>query len=117
MKNSLYMAIMILASLLFVASGASAQYCSTFLPSCHWQQSAGWKAFQAKELKATPAGEQQAYGEFVPTVGAIQQEEQMTAAGAGRVTGEKDVRENAVQFTNGRGLCGYCNVFERAGFP
>jgi hypothetical protein len=117
MKNQLFVAMMVMVSLLFVASGASAQYCSSFLPSCHWQQSAGWKAFQAKELKSTPSGEQQAYGEFIPTVGATQEEGQMVAAGASRVTGEKDVHENAAQFTNGRGLCGYCSLFDRPGLP
>jgi len=49
MKNQLLIALMALASLLFIATGASAQYCSSFLPSCHWQEAAGMKAEQGNE--------------------------------------------------------------------
>ena len=113
MKNLLFIAMMILASLLFIASGASAQYCSTFLPSCHWQEAAG-----VKELKATTSGEQQKAEELIPAVGATEEGvEEMTAAGAGRITGQMDVNENSAQFTKGREVCGYCSVFERGGFP
>jgi hypothetical protein len=109
MKSLLFTAMMILGSLLFIVSGANAQYCSTFLPSCHWQD--------AKEPGATTSGEQQATGEFIPAAAATQEgSEEMTAAGAGRVTGQMDVNENSA-LTKGRDLCGYCAVFERGGFP
>ena len=109
MKNLLFISMMILASLLFIVGGASAQYCSSFLPSCHWQD--------AKELGATTSGEQQAAGEFIPAAAATQEgSEEMTAAGAGRITGQTDVNENSA-LTKGRDLCGYCSVFERGGFP
>jgi hypothetical protein len=84
MKNLLFVAMMILGSLLFIATGASAQYCSTFLPSCHWQESAGMKAQQAnEELGAATSGEQQRAGEFGAAVAAPQDRaDQMTPAAA-----------------------------------
>jgi hypothetical protein len=113
MKNLLFIATMMVASLLFIASGASAQYCSTFLPSCHWQEAAG-----VKELKATTSGEQQEAEELIPAVGVTEEGvEEMTAAGAGQTTGRMDINENSARFTKGREVCGYCSVFERGGFP
>ncbi len=57
MKKQLLIALMALASLLFIANGANAQYCSTFLPSCHWQEGAGIRAQQGnEELGATTSG-------------------------------------------------------------
>jgi hypothetical protein len=113
MKNLLFVAMMIVGSLLFVATGASAQYCSTFLPSCHWQEAAGIKLQQENQEALTASGEQ-----FVPAVPAMQEgEEAMVAAGAAGMTGLKDAHENAAQFATGRELCGYCSMFERAGFP
>ena len=112
MKSLLFTAMMILGSLLFIVSGANAQYCSTFLPSCHWQEAAG-----VKELEATTSGEQQEAEELIPAAAATQEgSEEMTAAGAGRVTGQMDVNENSA-LTKGRDRCGYCAVFERGGFP
>ncbi len=119
MKNLLLTMMMVLASLLFIATGASAQYCSTFLPSCHWQEAQGMRAHQeAKELRATTSGDQQGAGEFMLAVPATKEgSEEMTAAGTGRITGQMDVNENSAQFTKGREICGYCSVFERGGFP
>ena len=116
MKNLLFIAMMVLASLLFIATGASAQYCSTFLPSCHWQEAAGMRAHQ--EARDTTSGEQQGTGEFMLAAPATQEgSEEMTAAGAGRITGQMGANENSAQFTKGREVCGYCSVFERGGFP
>ena len=113
MKSQLLIALMAMASLLFIATGASAQYCSTFLPSCQWQESAGIKLQQENQMGLTASGEQ-----FVPAVPATQEgNEQMSAAGAAGMTGIKDARENAAQFATGRELCGYCSRFDRAGFP
>ena len=65
MKNILFVAMMILGSMLFIATGASAQYCSSFFPSCHWQEAAGMKAEQGTEQQgAAIIGEQQGAGEF-----------------------------------------------------
>jgi hypothetical protein len=110
---------MILASLLFIANGASAQYCSTFLPSCHWQEAAGIRLQQEnQELAPTASGEQEGTQEFVPAVPATRESsDEISAAGAAGMTGLKDVHENAAQFGTGRELCGYCSIFERAGFP
>jgi len=115
MKSLLFVAMMILGSLLFVATGASAQYCSSFLPSCHWQESAGMKAEQGtEELGAASSVEQEGTQEFEPAVPATEEgKEEMVATG----TGLKDAHENAAQFSTGRELCGYCSMFERAGFP
>jgi hypothetical protein len=92
MKNLLFVAMMILGSLLFVATGASAQYCSTFLPSCNWQESAGMKAQQATEERgAATLGEQQRGGEFGAAVAVPQDRaDQMTPAA---VSGERELKE------------------------
>ena len=92
MKNLLFMAMMILGSMLFVATGASAQYCSTFLPSCHWQESAGLKAQQATEERgAVTSGEQQKSGEFYATVPATEDRADQMAPAA--VSGERELKE------------------------
>ena len=105
MKNQLLIAMMVMASLLFIATGAHAQGC---LGSYQWNpyfRSAG-SAEEACVQGLAPAGSaiQQDKGEMVP-------------AGAARVTGEQDVRENAQHFSTGRELCGYCSIYERGGFP
>jgi hypothetical protein len=84
MKNLLLIAMMALASLLFIANGASAQYCSTFLPSCHWQEAAGMRAQQGTEqLGAATSSEQQENREFYATIPAAQDRaDQMEPAGA-----------------------------------
>jgi len=104
MKNLLFITMMIVGSLLFVATGASAQYCSSFLPSCHWQEAAEMRAHQEA-------------GELEPAVAATQEgSAEMTAAGTEQITGQMDVKENS-PLTKGREVCGYCSVFERGGFP
>ena len=105
MKNLLFIAMMVLASLLFIVSGANAQYCSSFLPSCHWQETLGMRADQdAQELSTATSGEQQEAGEFMLAVPARQEGiGEMMATGSGRTTGQA--------------ICGYCSVFERGGFP
>lgn len=92
MKDLLFVVMMILASLLFIVTGASAQYCSTFLPSCHWQEAAGMRAEQGtKELGAAISGEQQRAGEFGAAVSAPQDRaDQMTPAEA---SGEQAAEE------------------------
>ncbi len=84
MKKQLLIALMAVASLLFIANGANAQYCSTFLPSCHWQEGAGIRAQQGtEELGATISGEQQRAVEFAPAVPAPQEgSEEMSSAGS-----------------------------------
>ncbi len=85
MKNLLFVAMMILGSLLFIATGASAQYCSTFLPSCHWQEAAGMRAQQGtEELGAAISGEQQGIREFGAAAVSAPQDraDQMTPAAA-----------------------------------
>jgi hypothetical protein len=94
-KNLLFVVMMILASLLFIVTGASAQYCSTFLPSCHWQEAAGMRAQQGnEELGAAISGEQQRAGEFGAAVSAPQDRaDQMTPAAA---SGEHEKIEEMV---------------------
>lgn len=115
MKNQLFIAMMLMASLLFIATGASAQYCLT----CGYQGAAGIRAQQEnQELAPTGSGEREGAGEFLPAVPATQEgNDQMSAAGVEGMTGLKDAHENAAQFGTGRDLCGYCSTFERAGFP
>ncbi len=115
MKNLLFIAMMALASLLFVATGANAQYCSSFLPSCHWQQTLGMRA---QEQSAATSGEQQGAGEFMLTAPATQESDgEMIPADARPITWEMNFKKHTTQFTNGRELCGYCSAFERGGFP
>ena len=115
MKNQLFIAMTVMASLLFIASGASAQYCLT----CGPQGAAGiWAQEHNQEMAPTSSGGQEGRWEFVPAVPANQEGEKgMVAAGVAGMTGLKDAHENAAQFGKGRELCGYCSVFERAGFP
>jgi hypothetical protein len=106
MKNQLFIAMMLMVSLLFIATGASAQYCA----GCTYERS--------PYLTAAGSGEQQGTQEFVPAVPATEEgREEMVAVGAAGMTGLRDAHENAAQFATGRELCGYCSVFERAGFP
>ncbi len=106
MKKQLYMAIMVMASLLFIAAGASAQYCA----GCTYERS--------PYLQSAGSGEQGATEEFVPAIPATEEgKEELVAAGTAGMTGLKYAHENAAQFGTGRELCGYCSVFERAGFP
>ncbi len=73
MKNLLFVVMMIMASLLFVATGANAQYCSSFLPSCQWQETLGMRAQQGTEEQgAATFGEQPGAGEFSAAVTAPQ---------------------------------------------
>ncbi len=112
MKNVLFVSMIMLASLLFAAPGASAQYCSSFLPSCHWQETLGMRA---QELSAATS---QGGGEFLLTAPATQEGiGEMIPADARPVTWEMNFKEHTAQFTNSRELCGYCSVYERAGFP
>ena len=105
MKNQLLIAMMVMASLLFIATGANAQGCSG---------SYQWNPY------FRPAGsDQEACVSGLTTAAPATQEDkgEMVPAGAARVTGEQDVREDAQHFSTGRELCGYCSVFERGGFP
>jgi hypothetical protein len=115
MKNKLFIAMMMMASLLFVATGASAQFC----PECSYQGAVGITAHQGKqELTPAASGEQEGTQEFMPAVPATREgSAEMTAAGAAGITGQMDTHENAAQFTKGREVCGYCSAFERGGFP
>jgi hypothetical protein len=115
MKNQLFIAMMVMASLLFIAAGAGAQYCLT----CGPQGAAGvWWQQHHKELAPTTSYKQERAQEFMPAVpGTREGREEMAAAGAAGMRGLNDARENAGQFTTGRALCGYCSLFERAGFP
>jgi hypothetical protein len=96
MKKLLWVAMMALASLFFIANGASAQYCSSFLPSCHYQLKAGITGEQANEemspatsgaqngnVEFAPAvqGQKQVYGEFMPA-GSSSHREYMTPKNA-----------------------------------
>ena len=103
MKNQLFIAMMVMASLLFIATGASAQHCA----GCTYERT--------PYLTSAGSDQQEGAQEFLPAAPATEEgKEEMVAAGA---TGLKDAHENAAQFGTGRELCGYCSVFERAGFP
>jgi hypothetical protein len=115
MKNQLFIAMMVMASLLFIATGASAQYCLT----CGPEGAAGvWWQEHHQEMAPAASGERQGTQEIVPAVPATREgSDKMTAAGAAGMTGLKDAHDNAAQFATGRELCGYCSLFERGGFP
>lgn len=115
MKNKLFLAMMMMASLLFIATGASAQYCLT----CGYQGAAGvWAQQQNQEMAPTTSGKQEGAQEFVPAVPATQEgREEMVAAGAAGMAGLNEAHENSAQFAKDRGVCGFCSVFERGGFP
>jgi hypothetical protein len=115
MKNQLFIAMMVMASLLFIATGASAQYCLT----CGDQGAAGvWAQQHNQELAATASGAQEGTQEFVPAAPATQEGgEEMVAAGAAGMGWLQYAHDNAAQFTTSRERCGYCSLFERAGFP
>ncbi len=115
MKNQLFIAMMVMASLLFIVSGANAQYCLT----CGPEGAAGvWWQQHHQEMAATASGEREGTQEFVPAAPANRGgSDKMTAAGAVGMRGLNDPHENAGQFSTGRELCGYCSLFERAGFP
>ncbi len=107
MKNQLFIAMMLMASLLFIATGVSARGPSLI-------------SLQPEKQELTPAasGEREGAGEFILAVPATQEGiGEMMPAGAAGMTGLKDAHKNAAQFTKGHELCGYCSVFERAGFP
>jgi hypothetical protein len=80
MKNLLLIAMMALASLLFIANGASAQYCSSFLPSCHYQLKAGERGNE--EMTPATSGTENGNGEFMPAAPRQEQAEEFTAAGS-----------------------------------
>jgi hypothetical protein len=105
MKNQLLIAMMVMASLLFIATGANAQGCSGSYQWDPYFRPAG-SSDEACIPGLAPAGSaaQESKGEMVP-------------AGAAAVTGEQDVRENAQHFGTGREYCGYCSIYERGGFP
>ncbi len=115
MKNQLFIAMMVVASLVLIATGASAQYCLT----CGPQGAAGvWWQQHQQEMAPTASGEGEGGGELLPAVPANREgTDEMTAAGTARMTRLKDAHEKAAQFTTGREVCGYCSLFERAGFP
>ncbi len=115
MKNQLFIAMMMMASLLFIATGASAQYCLT----CGPEGAAGvWWQEHHQEMAATASGERQGTQEFVPAIPATREgAEELVTAGATEMTGLKIAHEMAAQFGTGRERCGYCSIFERAGFP
>ena len=103
MKKVLFVSMMMFASLLFIINVANAQE-MLVRPN--------------EMLSAGTSGEQQGAGEFMLTVPATQEGiGEMIPADAGPVTWEMNFKEHTAQFTNGRGLCGYCSLFERAGFP
>jgi len=105
MKNQLFIAMMVMASLLFIATGANAQGCSGSYQSNPYFRSAG--------------SDQEACIQGLTPAGAATQEDkgEMLPAGAARVTGEQEIRENTKHFSTGRELCGYCSIYERGGFP
>ncbi len=104
MKNQLLIAMMVMASLLFIATGANAQGCSGLYQWDPYFRPAGSDEACITGLTSAGSATQEAKGEMV-------------AAGAATVIGEQDVRENAQHFSTGRERCGYCSVFERGGFP
>jgi hypothetical protein len=79
MKNQLLIAMMALASLLFIANGASAQYCS----ACSYQGAAGITGERGNE-EMTPAasGAENGNVEFMPAAPRQEQAEEFTAAGS-----------------------------------
>jgi hypothetical protein len=80
MKNQLLIALMALASLLFIANGASAQYCS----ACSYQGTAGITADRGSE-EMTPASSGTTVGnvEIVPAAPSEEQAaEEFTPAGS-----------------------------------
>ena len=115
MKNQLFITMMVMASLLFIATGASAQYCLT----CGDQGAAGvWAQQHNQELAATASAEQEGTQEFMPAAAATQAGgEEMVAAGAAERGWLQYAHDNAAQFATGRERCGYCSAFERPGFP
>jgi hypothetical protein len=115
MKNKLFLAIMVMASLLFIATGASAQYCL----ECGYQGAAGIRSQQEnQEMAPATSGDQEGIQEFVPAVPTVQGGiEEMSPAGVGGITGQKESHENSAQFAKDREVCGYCSMFERGGFP
>jgi hypothetical protein len=115
MKNQLFIAMMVMASLLFIATGASAQYCLT----CGFQGAAGiWSQQENQEMAPATSGEQEGTLEFAPAVPAHREGiEEMSPTGVGGITGLNEAHENSAQFAKDRGVCGYCSVFERGGFP
>jgi hypothetical protein len=80
MKNQLLIALMALASLLFIANGASAQYCS----ACSYQGAAGFTADRGSE-EMSPATSSNTVGnvEIVPAVPSKEEAiEEFTPAGS-----------------------------------
>ena len=79
MKNQLLIAMMALASLLFIANGASAQYCA----ACSYQGAAGITGERGNE-EMTPATSGNTVGnvEIVPATPRHEQAEEFTPAGS-----------------------------------
>ena len=80
MKNLLLIAMMALASLLFIANGASAQYCS----ACSFQGAAGITGERGnEEMKAATSGTENGNVEFMPAAPSKEQApEEFTPAGS-----------------------------------
>jgi hypothetical protein len=114
MKNQLFVAMMLMASLLFITTGASAQYCS----ECTYKGAAAMTAQQSNQELTRPAfGEHFRGQEFMPAAATQEGNAEMTAAGAKEITGEQDVRWNSDHYSEGHKLCGYCDLFNRPGLP
>ena len=105
MKNQLFIAMMVMASLLFIATGVHAQGCSG---------SYDWNPY----FRPAGSSEEACIQGLAPAGSATQEDKgEMVPAGAATVTGEQDVRESTQHLSTGRQHCGYCSVFERGGFP
>ena len=79
MKNQLLIALMALASLLFIATGASAQFCTT----CSYQGAAGIMERGDEEMNATTSGNAVGNVEIVPAAPSKEQAtEEFTPAGS-----------------------------------
>jgi hypothetical protein len=107
MKNQLFMAMMVMASLLFIATGASAQYCLT----CGPQGAAGvWWQQHHQEMAPAASGERQETQEFVPASPAS---EEMSLAREKTITG----LDAAPRRTHEDYGVNYSSQFERGGLP
>ncbi len=104
MKNQLLIAMMVVASLLFIATGANAQGCSGSYQWNPYLRPAGSDQ-QACIPGLAPAGSatQGDKGEMVPAGAAT--------VGAAKMTGLMGAHEWAGQFNIGRDYCNYCSIF------
>ena len=98
------------AFMLFMVSGASAQFCL----ECSYQGAAGITAQQEnQELTPASSGAQEWTQEFAPATPAQREgSDEMLPAGEAGMTGLQGTQEN-----RGHELCSYCSLFKRGGFP